>query len=940
MEFQILGSVRAVHDGAALALGGPRHRRLLAVLLLHAGQPVPIGRLAEALWGDEPPRRAAEMVHVRVSELRAALRPARGGERHAGLIAGEGGERHAGLIAGEGGYRLAVAEGELDSREFTRLAAAGSRALAAREFATASELLADALSRWRGPALGEFADEPFARVEAARLEALRAQATEDRFEAELAAGRHGAVVAGLLTAVAEHPLRERFRAQLMLALYRSGRQGDALAQFAEARATLADQLGVDPGPDLAALHEEILRHDPKLAPHPAASKAGGRPVAAEALTSFVGRERDLAETRARLRAGRLVTLTGPGGAGKTRLALEVAADFPGDTWLVELAALPAAGLVAPAVSAALRGREPRDTAGLLLLDNCEHVLDEVAALAEQLLRARPGLRILATSRERLGIVAERLWPVGGLGTPAAGEVTAAGAGRSDAVRLLVDRAAAVQPGFALTDATAPALAQICRRLDGLPLAIELAAAAVPALGAERIAARLDDRFALLSRGSRTAEPRHRTLRAVVDWSYDLLDDPARRLFDRLGVFAGGFTLEAAEAVCADAGDPPVAASLAGLVDKSLVTRDGERYRLLETLRAYAIEHGAVTPGLRDRHAEQTLGMVASARRALRGSRQPAWLRRLEREHGNIRAALDWSIARGDAATAVRLAGSLYPLWDRHGHYREGREWLTRALAIEPGVPPLVRARALDSLAGLAVIQGDLDAGAAAAEESAALSRQAGDPAGVARALTTSGLAAFYAGDNGRAVAVLEESVRQARAAGDRGLAGFALMYLGATALARDAYAEAVSRCEEAEPDLRAAGDPEGLAWIRIVRCGAAVRTGEGPAAVESLAEAIGGFETLDHRWGLSICLQLAAEIEAARGETGRTAWLVSASETLRHDVDAADMPFLRAWRAALIASCRGDPGFATEWAAGAAAPIGDAVDRAKETGKESRRGAA
>ncbi|WP_433380368.1 BTAD domain-containing putative transcriptional regulator [Actinoplanes sp. CA-142083] len=928
MEFQVLGTVRAVRAGTPLPLGGPRHRRLLAALLVQPGETVSADRLTEALWGDDPPRSAGEMIHVRVSELRAALRP-----------------DHPGPLSGDGGYRLIVADDELDARVFERLFDSGAEALSSGDVALARDRLGEGLAKWHGPAFGEFAGEPFARAEAVRLEALRLQALEDRLTADLALGRHALVVAELSALVTDHPLREGLRERLMLALHRCGRQAEALHTYEQGRAILAEELGVDPAPAATRLHTAILRRDPAL-DLPA-------PIAAP-LTSFVGRERDLAGIRARLRAGRLVTLTGVGGAGKSRLAVEVASGRP--AWFVELAALTRASQVAPAVAAALRVREHpqrtltsliadrlRDTSGLLVLDNCEHLLDGVATLASHLLATCPRLRILTTGREHLGVTGEQLWPVGGLET-------------ADAVRLLTARVADFATDLPHTEAAA----RICRRLDGLPLAIELAASAVAALGAEQVAERMGDRFGVLAGESRTASPRHRTLRAVLDWSYDLLDPPARRLFDRLGVFVGGFTLEAAEAVGAsagsagdtcgagdgdagdgagdgDAGDgagdggagggQSVAGTLAGLVEKSLVSGDGARYRLLETVRAYALSH-TVADDVRDRHAAYTLGVVSSARRGLRGVEEPVWLRRLEAEHGNIRAALEWSLSRGDAGTAVRLAGSLYPLWDRHGHYREGREWLSRALALRPGVPPLVRARALDSAAGLAVIQGDFAAGALAAEESASLSREAGDVAGAARALTTSGLAAFYGGDTARAVAVLEESVRQARAAGDRGQAGFALMYLGATDLARSRFAAAIERCDEGEADLLAAGNPEGLAWIHIVRSGAAWRTGDHAGGVDELRAAISGFRSLDHRWGLSICLQMGAEVAAFRGDLSRTIWLAASAETARESVAAGWMPFLKVWFEALVSAGRDAlpaAAFDAAWRDGAAAGLDAAI---------------
>ncbi|MEV6494848.1 BTAD domain-containing putative transcriptional regulator, partial [Actinoplanes sp. NPDC051633] len=664
-------------------------------------------------------------------------------------------DRTGGLLARNGGYLLQLADDSLDARTFERLAAAGARALEAGDFARARDVLTEALLLWRGSALAAFATEPFARAAATRLDGLRLQAQENRLTADLALGRHADLVAELENLTASHPLRERFWHQLMVALYRAGRQSEALAAYRAARDVLAGQLGVEPGPELRQLHGAVLRQDPALDTQaPATSpphRVGNVPAG---LTSFVGRQRDLDEVGRRLRAGRLVTLTGVGGAGKSRLAVEAAiaarADFPDGTWLVDLAVLTQPGLVVSAVARALGVREHArrplsemiadhlaTATALVILDNCEHVLAEVAEIADGLLRACPAVRIVAATRERLHVTGEQVWPVGGLTVPAPGVVGGAAVAGTDAVQLIVERVAAASPAFTLTDANSGAIAQICRRLDGLPLALELAAASIQALGADRVARGLDDRFRLLVRGSRTALPRHQTLQAIVDWSYELLDAAHRDLFDRLAVFVGGFTLPAAEAVCADGESAgPVADLVTGLVDKSLVLIERPdaatpRYRILETLRAYGWQRLAGSgraDAIRDRHATHVLTMVRKARAAWQSTQQPVWLRRLEAELGNIRAALQWLVERGDAATAVRLAGSLYPLWDRHGHYREGRRWLTRALAMDDRdapVPPVVRARALDSLAGLAVLQGDLAAAEAAAGESAELGRSAG-----------------------------------------------------------------------------------------------------------------------------------------------------------------------------------------------------------------------
>ena len=596
-EFRILGTVEAVRDGAPLVLGGPRHRRLLAALLVHAGEVLSAGRLIDALWGASPPRSAPAMLHVRVSELRAALR-ATGTE----------------LQTQHGGYLLGMRADGLDARRFERLAAAGASALARGDLGQAGADLRGALTLWRGPALTEFAHAPFARAEAARLDELRLQAIENRVTADLGLGRHRELVAELEPLVAGNPLRERLRGQLMLALYRSGRQAEALQVFHTACALMADQLGLDPGVDLRRLHAAMLRQDPalNLPALRAADVCGNLPAP---LTPLIGRADDVREVRVLLREHRLVTLTGVGGAGKSRLAVEVATacqpDLRGGAWLVQLESLGGRDQPLSAVAAVLGVRPDRErpivdvlaehvgaSDPLLLLDTCEHLVDEVACAVDALLRRCPGLRILVTSRERLGVTGETVRPVGGLAVPEPGAGLAAVA-RADAVRFLVDRVAAVQPGIALTGETAGALAEICRRLDGLPLALELAATAVAAWGLDPVAARLNDRFRLLTRGSRSAPARHRTLRAMVEWSYQRLDAAPRRLFERLAVLRDGFTIRDVEAACGDPADGgwSVVAALANLVDKSLVTvvhgGAGEpRYRVPETLRAYALQSAA------------------------------------------------------------------------------------------------------------------------------------------------------------------------------------------------------------------------------------------------------------------------------------------------------------------------------------------------------------
>lgn len=686
MRFGVLGplTVRSgdgaepgSEPGSVVRVPEAKVRALLAVLLTHEGRPVPPDRLVDDLWGAEPPGKPANALQGKVSQLRRAI----GRDR---------------VVLGPAGYALDLTGAEVDTDRFRELLVRARSAATAR---TRVDLLTEALGLWRGAAYADFRDESFVRTAVRRLEEQRLTALEDQAQARLDLGEHTQVAGELTALAARHPLRERLRLLQMRALYRAGRQGEALESYAELRALLVEELGADPGPEVSALHTAILRQDPSLnastppVPPPAA------PLTAP-LTPLVGRDDAVHEVGRLLSAARLVTLTGAGGVGKTRLALAAAgrlvdtcaSDFPDGARLVELAGVcvdDLAGAVASAlglrddaaaataataaedrVAAALRERRT-----LLILDNCEHIVEPVARLAERLLRTSPGLRVLATSQEPLGVSGETLLPVEPLQ-------------QADAVRLFTDRATAADPGFAVVDSeTEEIVAAICRRLDGIPLALELAATRVRALGVHALAARLDDRFRVLTAGRRGAPARQQTLRAVIDWSWELLTAPERIVLRRLAAHSDGCTLEAAEAVCAGDGvaREEVLDLLARLVDRSLVARvdgpAGPRYRLLESVNAYATERlheMADFTAVRDRHLRYYLRLAEETEPRLRGPEQRGQMLRLRAETANLRTALTTATATGPT-DALRLVTSLSSYWLLAGHLQEARRALASAL---------------------------------------------------------------------------------------------------------------------------------------------------------------------------------------------------------------------------------------------------------------------
>ncbi|MFC4909871.1 BTAD domain-containing putative transcriptional regulator [Actinomadura gamaensis] len=667
MEFGVLGPVEAWVDGESVAVGGPRVRALLAMLALAAGRVVTSEHLIDGLYGEDAPAGASNALQSQVSRLRRGL-------GDASLIEGH-----------PAGYRLCVPEKHVDALRFAELARDGRRALDGGEAAWAVEVLEEAVGLWRGPALADVRVAPFAEGQAARLEEARVAVVEDLAEAQISAGMPGAAVERLRQLVETHPLRERAQGLLMRALYGTGRQAEALEVYENARQVLADELGADPSSELADLHVAILRGDlekpaPKAEPVDAAlalKEELGTDVRTipSQLTSFVGRDDELRRIDEMLAHGRLVTLLGPGGAGKTRLAVEAATRRAGEVCFVELAAASSAAEVAPAVIGALGLRRDEQVADpvdrliaglakrriLLVLDNCEQVVEEVARLAHRLLTSCPELRVLTTSREALGVTGETLCPIPPLPLPP-DDAGAHEAADFAAVKLFAERAAAVRPGFAVDEENAADVRRICAALDGLPLAIELAAARLRSLPVAEVAARLDDRFRLLSRGNRAAAPRHQTLRAVVDWSWDLLDEDERALARRLSVFAGGWTRETAEAVCAV---PDAEELLEGLAEKSLVrTSDGVRFQMLQTIRAFCAERldeAGETSELRAAHVRYFLDLAEHADRELRGHRQLEWLARLTDEHVNLHAALRYAVA-DDRRNAMLLVAALSWYW--------------------------------------------------------------------------------------------------------------------------------------------------------------------------------------------------------------------------------------------------------------------------------------
>ncbi len=681
------------------------------------------------------------------------------------------------------------------------------------------------------------------------------------------------------------------------------------------------------------------------------------------LSSFIGREQEIEQVKRLLSTTCLLTLTGSGGCGKTRLALQVAADvleeYSEGVWLVELAPLSDPGLVAQAVASALGVREepgrtllltltdylkPRRL--LLVLDNCEHLLAACAHLADSLLHACPHLRLLASSREGLGITGEQTYRVPSLRMPDTNRLPPLPhLSQYEAVRLFLDRAMAVVPTFAVTNQNAPALAQVCHRLDGIPLAIELAAARIKALTVEQVTQRLDDCFRLLTGGSRTALPRQQTLRATIDWSYNLLSEAEQALFGRLSVFAGGWTLEAAEAVCCGEGIEAweVLDLLTSLVEKSLVLveeQNGQaRYHLLETVRQYGgerLEESGKASQVRDRHRDYFLALAEAP-----SSNQKAWLARLEAEHDNLRSVLARCLDDADAPEAllglvIRLFSahdpfSVFNFWYLRGYWSEGREWLERALQRSSGLSASLRAEVLRSTGSMAGYQQDYARAEPLLDESVALWRELGDKGGMAGGLQDLGFMHWQQSDYARATQALQECLAIYRELGDKMGVAWTLAYQGGVFYDQGHYTEARTLCEESMTLIE--GDTWGQALCLETLGKVALSQAEPARAKTLLTESLRLRQELGHKWGMVECLKAFAALAALQAQPERAARLYGAAEVLGEASGIPVAPSVRAQHdrdLAVVRQALGEPAFATVFAAGRTLSREQAIEYALE----------
>lgn len=984
VELRILGSLEVVADGRVIPLVAPKQRALLALLLLRAGEPVSRDVLVDDLWAGRPPPSAAKVLQTYVSQLRRVL----GRDT---------------IVTGPSTYELRVDAGSFDLHRFEQLVATARTT----GLAKAAELLREALALWRGAPLAEFAYEPWAQPEIERLEELRLSALQARIEADLALGGSAELVAELELLVSRHPLREGLRAQLMLALYRAGRQADALAVYREARRALVETLGVEPAPALRQLERAILDQDPSLAVASVAPQTADAPRQVPRLkrraSSFLGRARELREISELLLDDhvRLLTLTGAAGSGKTRLALEVTGGLESEAAevvLVELGRVADARFVARAIVGALGIEElPGSTAGdrlldhlrdrraLLLLDNFEHVLS-AAPLVRDLLVEAPGTRVLATSRAPLGLPEEVVYRVPALSLPdPSRHWTIERLRETEAVGLFVERARMARPDFELTETNAVAVAELCVRLDGLPLALELAAARCNVLSPRALLERLDSRLDLLraSPGAGLSE-RQWTLRAAIDWSYELLTPAEQQLFTSLAVFVGGFTLAAAEHVAEQ--DIDVLEAVESLLRNNLLKderarSDEPRLGMLETIREYALDRLAArgdADDVRRRHVDHYVALSEEAEDALLGARQREWLELLDAEWDNIREALTWAVAAGEVDAGLRIGAALWRYVQLRSRYQEARERLQELLALGSGTPAN-RANAQTRLATQVLVKGDRDVARRLLEESLPVHREQGDHGLVAHALGTLGWASLEAGDTEAALALtreahevasggaspyiesaslwqigvclavdgrldeaeqtIEDSIELARSLGNARSVGGSMKTLGGIALLRGDLAQARALFEESLAIHRSLGDAHGVSHSLLHLALLGLEAGESERPRELLREALAvAREQRDDDLWVANALEVSARLAAKEDGPGRALRLYARAALLR-EVVGTRPHYELGWpdptsEVDRLRGRLGEQAFAVEWERGRSMSVLEAIDLGSAVSRE------
>lgn len=889
LVIRLFGAMEVKRQGRPLPpLRARAGRWLLALLALQHDRDVERDALAALLWPDSSEEQAAYNLRRNLTDLRRALGPDAARLRSPTLRT----------------LRLDLTGADVDLTAFDDAITRGG----------VSDL-EQAIALYRGPLL-EDCLENWAVAERAAREQEYLSALETLADRAITDGDPARAERYLRRAIACDPFRESAQRALMRCLAEQGQHAAVSLVYRDLSGLLQRELDTEPDAETRALIQE-LRRQSRAAPTNVAPSIGGQRSAAGSppgprhlpipISTFVGRENELADVQSSLAAARLLTLSGPAGIGKTRLAIQVARDaaehYPDGAWFVDLAPLSDPDLVPQAVAQTLGVREASDapmTATLrqflesrhllLVLDNCEHLTAACARLAELLLSACAGLKILGTSRQALGITGEVVWRVPSLSLPeGSGQWPLTTLLHSEAVRLFVDRATAVAPGFRLSEQNTALVASVCRRLDGIPLAIELAAARMRSMSVEQLLVRLHDLFDLLSSGSRTALPRQQTLRAAMDWSYDLLSEPERALLRRLSIFPGGFTLDSLEAVCG--GD--VLDLLGLLIDKSLVLVDTAtgRYRLLETIRQYARERltaSAECEATRARHGAWCLALAEEGEAELHGPDQALWLERLDSEMANFRAALEEAPGRRDG-DSLQLAAALWPFWYRRGHVKEGLMWLQRMLAVDAstGSASSARARALHGAAILCHEQCEYETARRYEEESMVIWRHLGDPKALASSLDQLGHIVNAQNDYPRATALFEESLALRREIGDTEGMGASLNALGYMALFFRDFDRAAELCGESLRLRREIGDHGGTAYSLEFLAQAAIEQGENDDAAALLDECLVVRRQLGDERGIAATLLNLARVARERRDWDRATAACEESRSIWERIGSA-----------------------------------------------------